>query len=213
MKAINAMKDTNAMKEMENLIQTGATQPGFSTPHGQNNWKSQRYQKNQKGRSAIEMVGVVALIGVLTAAGAYAVNQLFAGNTLASAIDQTVSLKTRLLSEYSDETSFASLTTAYAINNFVPADAVSGTTVINRFGGLVTFAATTCDGVANKCFTMSLTAVPGGEDCQSFVKRTAVAFRQVSVAGTAVKPANGALNKTTLNTGSVIVDLIGSKQL
>ena len=99
-------------------------------------------QTNESGRSMIEMLGVLAIIGVMSVGGlagyTKAMNQYKAQQT----ISQIHELASRLTALGDQTNSYAGLTNASAIKmGVVPATLISGGDLVSAFGSTVTVAA------------------------------------------------------------------------
>ena len=123
----------------------------------------------QSGRSMVEMLGVLAIIGVLSVGGISGYSKAMAKFKLTKAQDQLSMLLINIRTAFSGSPSYEGLTNKTAIMlNIVPSDMLpsglgnSGGSVINAFSGDVTITATS----ANQHFTIKFAGL-GVETCTS----------------------------------------------
>ena len=123
----------------------------------------------QSGRSMVEMLGVLAIIGVLSVGGISGYSKAMAKFKLTKAQDQISMLLINIRTTFSGSASYAGLTNQAAIDlNIVPADMLpSGLgaqdgKIVNAFSGNVTISATS----NNQHFTIQLEGL-GIETCTS----------------------------------------------
>ena len=102
----------------------------------------------QSGRSMVEMLGVLAIIGVLSVGGISGYSKAMAKYKLTKAQDQLSMLLINIRTAFSGSPSYSGLTNATAIQlNIVPSDmlpsglGVSNGSIINAFSGAVTITA------------------------------------------------------------------------
>ena len=105
------------------------------------------YKSEQSGRSMVEMLGVLAIIGVLSVGGIAGYSKAMAKFKLSKAMDQVSMLVANIRTLYSGQRSYSGLTNTNAISfGVVPSEmAGTGSTVTNAFGAPVTIAATGSD--------------------------------------------------------------------
>ena len=100
---------------------------------------------NENGRSMVEMLGVLAIIGVLSVGGIAGYSKAMNTFKINKTTDQVSMLVANLRTMFSAQGDYAGLDSAQAIKfGVVPDDMVSGTnssTITNAFGGEVTIAA------------------------------------------------------------------------
>ena len=117
----------------------------------------------QNGRSMVEMLGVLAIIGVLSVGGISGYSKAMAKFKLTKAQDQLTMLLMNIRTAYATSPSYSGLSSANAINyNLAPSDMISGTSLHNAFGGNVVLA-TSND---NLNFSISFEGL-GKETCAS----------------------------------------------
>ena len=123
----------------------------------------------QSGRSMVEMLGVLAIIGVLSVGGISGYSKAMAKFKLTKAQDQLSMLLINIRTAFSGSSSYSGLTNATAIQlNIVPSDmlpsglGVSNGSVINAFSGAVTITATS----SNQHFSIKFAGL-GVETCTS----------------------------------------------
>ena len=100
-------------------------------------------RNDQSGRSMVEMLGVLAIIGVLSVGGISGYSKAMAKYKLTKAQDQIVMLLMNIRTAYATSPSYAGLTSATAAAyNLAPNEMVNGTgsdaTLNGTFGGAVT---------------------------------------------------------------------------
>ena len=123
----------------------------------------------QSGRSMVEMLGVLAIIGVLSVGGISGYSKAMAKYKLTKAQDQLSMLLINIRTAFSGSANFNGLNNQAAIDlNIVPADMLPGGLgandgkIINAFSGAVTIAATS----SNQHFTVQFAGL-GTETCTS----------------------------------------------
>ena len=95
----------------------------------------------QSGRSMVEMLGVLAIIGVLSVGGISGYSKAMAKFKLTKAQDQLTMLLMNIRTAYATSPSYSGLTAANAVAyNLAPSDMITGSTLHNAFGGSVTLA-------------------------------------------------------------------------
>ncbi len=108
----------------------------------------------QSGRSMIEMLGVLAIIGVLSVGGISGYSKAMAKYKLTKAQDQMTMLLMNIRAAYATSPSYSDLTTENVANwNLAPSDMVVGTSLYSTFGGAVTVAAS---GTGNVYFSITM---------------------------------------------------------
>ena len=125
-------------------------------------------RNDQRGRSMVEMLGVLAIIGVLSVGGISGYSKAMAKYKLTKAQDQITMLLMNIRTAYATSPSYAGLNSASAITyNLAPqemAASKSGTgTLYGAFGGPVDVVAT---GASNTYFRITLHSL-GKEACRS----------------------------------------------
>lgn len=93
----------------------------------------------QSGRSMVEMLGVLAIIGVLSVGGISGYSKAMAKFKLTKAQDQLTMLLMNIRTTYATAPTYNGLADATAVAyNLAPSDMISGNTLHNAFGGNVT---------------------------------------------------------------------------
>ena len=128
---------------------------------------------NEKGRSMVEMLGVLAIIGVLSAGGLAGYSKAMFKHKLNSTIDQITMIVTNIRTIYGTQGDYNGLTNAMAAKaGIVPASmytgnasavAASASGLTNPFkGGVVigTASATSSTAAGNTAFTVAYTGLP-----------------------------------------------------
>lgn len=124
------------------------------------------YKNEQSGRSMVEMLGVLAIIGVLSVGGIAGYSKAMAKFKISKAMDQFSMLVANIRTLYSGQRSYEGLNNL-AANSFgiVPSDMSGGAAtaiITNAFGGTVTIAAA----AANLNFTIQFEGL-GRDTCVS----------------------------------------------
>lgn len=111
------------------------------------------YKSEQSGRSMVEMLGVLAIIGVLSVGGIAGYSKAMAKFKTSKALDQVSTTVANVRTLYSGQPNYSGLTTAIAIQmGAIGAEMLSGqsptsaSTAYNAFNGSVTISATTVSG-------------------------------------------------------------------
>ena len=121
-------------------------------------------RNDQKGRSMVEMLGVLAIIGVLSVGGISGYSKAMAKFKLTKAQDQITMLLMNIRTAYATSPSYAGLNSASAITyNLAPQEMGNSGTLYGAFGGPVDVAAT---GANNTYFRITLHSL-GKEACRS----------------------------------------------
>ncbi|MBS4772893.1 MAG: hypothetical protein KHX55_01295 [Proteobacteria bacterium] len=101
---------------------------------------------DQKGRSMVEMLGVLAIIGVLSVGGISGYSKAMAKFKLTKAQDQLTMLLMNIRTAYATSPSYSGLNAKNAIAyNLAPSDMITGETLHNAFGGAVTLSTSNND--------------------------------------------------------------------
>ena len=98
-------------------------------------------KNNQNGRSMVEMLGVLAIIGVLSAGGLAGYSKAMFKHKLNNTIDQITMLVTNIRTMYGTQDSYADIETNVRSLGIIPASMGTGSTLVNPFKGTVTIAA------------------------------------------------------------------------
>ena len=130
-----------------------------------------KFRSEQSGRSMVEMLGVLAIIGVLSVGGIAGYSKAMAKFKLSKAMDQVSNVVTNIRTLYSGQPNYSGLTTSIAIQmGAIGAEMLSGKSTTsaskayNAFNGQVGIAATAVNSVDNMGFTVTFTGL-GKEAC------------------------------------------------
>ena len=119
------------------------------------------YKENQNGRSMVEMLGVLAIIGVLSVGGISGYSKAMAKFKLTKAQDQISMLLMNIRTAFATSPNYAGLNNCAAIQyNIAPGDMVpnvNGTAINHAFGGAVNISGITYSGGTNQYFYIELT--------------------------------------------------------
>lgn len=129
------------------------------------------FKSEQSGRSMVEMLGVLAIIGVLSVGGIAGYSKAMAKFKLTKAMDQVSTTVTNIRTLYSGQPNYNGLTTTVAIAmGAVGAEMLNGVATstaskaYNAFNGQVTIASATVNGNADAGFTVTFFGL-GKEAC------------------------------------------------
>ena len=96
---------------------------------------------NENGRSMVEMLGVLAIIGVLSAGGLAGYSKAMFKHKMNSTLDQITMLVTNIRTMYGTQDNYDGLTAAQAIQlGIIPAAMKNGSALVSPFKGPVTIA-------------------------------------------------------------------------
>ena len=123
---------------------------------------------NEQGRSMIEMLGVLAIVGVLSVGGIAGYSKAMNKFKTNKVIDQINMISTNIRTLFSSQNTYSGLNHAVLINAAViPAEmydktaAISSTTTITHaFGGEVKITTSTYNGQANAAYVIAFNNVP-----------------------------------------------------
>ncbi len=118
---------------------------------------------NQSGRSMIEMLGVLAIIGVLSVGGIAGYSKAMMKFKINKALDQVAMTVTNIRTMYAQQNDYNGLSDSLAISLGLVDDAmVSGTALNSPFGtfALDTSDAGTMNGNSSTGFTITLSGIP-----------------------------------------------------
>ena len=125
---------------------------------------------NEKGRSMVEMLGVLAIIGVLSAGGLAGYSKAMFKHKLNTTIDQITMIVTNIRTLYGTQGNYAGLNNGMAVKAGVVPNAMytanstgtydSNATLTNPFKGGATIAVATVATVDNAGFTVTYTNLP-----------------------------------------------------
>ena len=103
-----------------------------------------KIKSEQSGRSMVEMLGVLAIIGVLSVGGIAGYSKAMAKFKLSKAMDQVTTIVTNIRTLYASQPSYSDLTTEVAIRiGAIPTEMLNGvsptsaTAVYNAYSGKV----------------------------------------------------------------------------
>ena len=163
------------------------------------------YKSEQSGRSMVEMLGVLAIIGVLSVGGIAGYSKAMAKFKLSKAMDQVSMLVANIRTLYSGQRSYSGLNNKNAISfGVVPSEMASGTsTITNAFSSNVTV---TAAGTDDLHFTVKFEGL-GKEACVSMTTAdwgsgsgsglVGIAPSSTATAGTQVTGSNLPVSLTT----------------
>ena len=124
------------------------------------------YKNEQSGRSMVEMLGVLAIIGVLSVGGIAGYSKAMTKFKINKSMDQISMLVANIRTLFSGQRNYSGLNNANAISfGIIPGEMDGGGAVItNAFAGNVTIGTDTVNGNANAAFTIKYEGL-GQEAC------------------------------------------------
>lgn len=125
----------------------------------------------QSGRSMVEMLGVLAIIGVLSVGGIAGYSKAMTKFKITKTFDQVSMMVANIRTLYSGQRNYDGLETSNAMNmGVVPAEMEGATanTLVNAFQGSVTLGSADYNGQGDACFFVSYGAM-GREACVQIV--------------------------------------------
>ena len=128
-------------------------------------------KNEQSGRSMVEMLGVLAIIGVLSVGGIAGYSKAMTKFKITKTFDQVSMMVANIRTLYSGQRNYANLATTIAMDlGVVPAEMEGAAvgTLVNAFQGSVTIGSAQYNGQANACFYLSYGAM-GREACVQIV--------------------------------------------
>lgn len=117
----------------------------------------------EHGRSMIEMLGVLAIIGVLSVGGLAGYTKMMMQNRINTTMQQINVISARLSAAGAEMKSYKGLTNAAAVKlGAVPSELGSGSSLTNAFGGNVTIAASSLEQNGNdgQAYAITYTGLP-----------------------------------------------------
>ena len=128
-------------------------------------------KNEQTGRSMVEMLGVLAIIGVLSVGGIAGYSKAMTKFKITKTFDQVSMMVANIRTLYSGQRNYKGLATTNALAmGVVPAEMEGATsqTLVNAFQGSVTLGSATYNGQSNSAFYVSYGAM-GREACVQIV--------------------------------------------
>ncbi len=112
----------------------------------------------ESGRSMVEMLGVLAIIGVLSVGGIAGYSMAMSKFKITKTIDQVQTIITNLRTLYASQRTYSALNASTAYNMGILTDETyDGTNGLNPFGGQINFGTGSRGGAANRSFTIEYT--------------------------------------------------------
>ncbi|HCU58849.1 MAG TPA: hypothetical protein DIC64_02585 [Alphaproteobacteria bacterium] len=118
---------------------------------------------NENGRSMVEMLGVLAIIGVLSAGGLAGYSKAMFKHKMNSTLDQLTMLVTNIRTMYGTQDNYKDLTAAQAIKlGIIPAAMQNGSALVSPFKGAVTIGTSTAasSGIDDTAFIVTYKDLP-----------------------------------------------------
>lgn len=119
---------------------------------------------NENGRSMVEMLGVLAIIGVLSAGGLAGYSKAMFKHKLNTTMDQLTMLVTNIRTMYGTQDNYENLSAAQAIQLGIIPAAMKNTasTLVNPFKGVVQIGVdkSNANAPANTAFTVTYSGLP-----------------------------------------------------
>lgn len=162
------------------------------------------FKNEQSGRSMVEMLGVLAIIGVLSVGGISGYSKAMAKFKLTKAQDQITMLIMNIRTAYATSPGYGSLDNSTAITySLVPSEMIkSDTAIMNAFGGTTTISAVKgSDGTEGGAFSITFAGI-GKDACLSLATSD---WGADGLAGIGFDVANGKLD-ANVTTGMIKTD-------
>ena len=113
----------------------------------------------ESGRSMVEMLGVLAIIGVLSVGGIAGYSQAMSKFKVTKAMDQVQTIITNIRTLYASQRTYTSLTAVQAqAMGILTEESINGSEGLNPFGGTIEFGTGTTVG-NNRTFTVKYTGL------------------------------------------------------
>ena len=167
-------------------------------------------RNNEQGRSMVEMLGVLAIIGVLSVGGISGYSKAMAKFKLTKAQDQITMLLMNIRTAFATSPNYGGLTNANAkAYNIAPGDMISGDNLQHAFGGGVTVNSCNSKGENNgsgQYFYIQLDNL-GNEACISLATSDWGSDGLVGIAGGKQTALGTALTTSTIGTPAASLPL------
>lgn len=177
---------------MTNFNLSGAQAPAF---------QAKRNLTKQRGAFSVDLGMALLIAAILTVAAVAAYSNNLRKSSISANITDIQNIASVAKANYGTTNQYGSITTAVAVrSHIVPAQLRDGAaaTATNAFGSPITFAAANGTGT-NDLLTLTWGNVPSSQ-CAEIVTGSVGSMRRITVAGTVVKPLDGALAIDTLST-------------
>ncbi len=113
----------------------------------------------ESGRSMVEMLGVLAIVGVLSVGGIAGYSQAMSKFKVTKAMDQVQTIITNIRTLYASQRTYTSLTAVQAqAMGILTEESINGSQGLNPFGGTIEFGTGTTVG-NNRTFTVKYTGL------------------------------------------------------
>ena len=124
------------------------------------------YRSEQSGRSMVEMLGVLAIIGVLSVGGIAGYSKAMTKFKINKSMDQVSMLVANIRTLFSGQRNYSGLSNSNAVTfGIIPSEMDGGGgTITNSFAGAVTLGTDTVNGNADAAFTIKYSGL-GQEAC------------------------------------------------
>ena len=124
------------------------------------------YRSEQSGRSMVEMLGVLAIIGVLSVGGIAGYSKAMTKFKINKSMDQVSMLVANIRTLFSGQRNYSGLTNANAVTfGIIPSEMDGGGgTITNSFAGAVTLGTAAVNGNTDAAFTIKYDGL-GQEAC------------------------------------------------
>lgn len=120
-----------------------------------------RIHTQESGRSMVEMLGVLAIVGVLSVGGIAGYSQAMSKFKVTKAMDQVQTIITNIRTLYASQRTYTNLTPVQAqALGILTEESISGTKGLNPFGGTIEFGVGSAAGTA-RSFTVKYGALTG----------------------------------------------------
>jgi prepilin-type N-terminal cleavage/methylation domain-containing protein len=150
---------------------------------------TQKYGVNSprkaKGFTLLELLLVVAIVAIALAVLFFLFGKVQSKSTAQTEAQNLVTMAADVKGLFSPQGNFTNINDQVLVqNNVPPTGMVSGTNIVNGWGGAVTVAAA---GTGDSEATFQYDGVPTGDSCSGFVQGAQSAFSTITVNGQTVK--------------------------
>lgn len=153
------------------------------------------------------MIFVIIVIALITVSGIYGGQELLSSSKSSTAIQEVAQVTANIQGAYANAATFSTLTVPVAITDkLVPANMISGTTIVNPYGGDITLGP---DATYTNGFDLTEQGLDSGACASLATGVTAYAIdingTQVASGNQAVDPSTAAADCTQAGTGNTVM--------
>ena len=138
-------------------------------------------KNNELGRSMIEMLGVLAIVGVLSVGGVAGYSKAMTKFKLNKTIEQISTIIANVENLFAHQRNYRGLDLDVAVNaKIIPDEMITDDGVVNSFGGSVSIFASKTDDDENGAYVVAFSGIPASEcaffGLNNFVGENVIAF-------------------------------------